>query len=103
GFDDVLVSRATAQVASDPEADFILGRRFVFLQQPVGAHNHAGRAETALQTVHLAKTFLQRVQRAVSLPDTFYGAKICTFRLPCEQGARFDRFAVKSEGAGAAV
>jgi hypothetical protein len=53
--------------------------------------------------VHLAKTLLQRVQRAVCIRHTFYGANIRTVRLHGEQGARFDRLAVKIDGAGAAV
>src|SRR5512139_1574657 len=64
GLDDVLVTRAAAQVAGDALADVLLARVRVFLQQAVGARDHAGRAVAALQAVLLVERLLQRVQRA---------------------------------------
>src|SRR6185312_15109417 len=63
--DDVLIAGAAADVAGDADPDFLLARRGILLEQPLRAHDHARRAEAALQAVHHAKTFLQRRQRTV--------------------------------------
>src|SRR6476646_7291140 len=67
--DDVLVAGAAADIARNADADFFLRWRRVLLEQPLRAHDHAGRAEAALQAVHHAETFLQRRQRAVGIGD----------------------------------
>src|SRR5262245_54161010 len=61
-FDDVLIAGAAAEVAGNAEADLRLGRALVLLQQPIGAKDHSGRAEPALQAVHLAEAFLPPMQ-----------------------------------------
>ena len=65
GVDDVLVAGAAAEIAGDAFADLALGRRRVVVQQVDGRHDHAGRAEAALQAVLLPEALLQRVQLAV--------------------------------------
>src|SRR3546814_4822109 len=52
---DVLVAGAAADVAGDTHADLRLARVRVLLQQTVRPHDHARRAEAALQTVHLGE------------------------------------------------
>ena len=62
-----------------------------------------GRAEAALQPVHLAEAFLQRVQRAVGRGHAFDGADLGAVRLHGEHGAGLHRFAIEIDGAGAAM
>ena len=67
------------------------------------AHDHAGRAEAALQAVHHAETFLQRRQRAVGVGDAFDGGDVAALGLHREHGAGLHRHAVDIDGAGAAM
>src|SRR5215218_2442716 len=59
--DDVLIAGAAAEVALDALADLFLGRGRVVLQQVHGRHDHAGRAEPALEPVLLPEAALDRV------------------------------------------
>src|SRR5664279_4361073 len=52
-FHDVLVARASAEVARQGPAHLVLGRVRVLLEQCSGCEHHAGGAETALQPVFL--------------------------------------------------
>ena len=61
--------------------DFRLARIGVLLQQPVGSRDHAGRAEAALQAMHLAETFLDGMQRAVRVRHALDGADVGAVRL----------------------
>ena len=60
--DDVLVAGAAAEIAGQALADLVVGRERVFPQQVGRRHQHAGRAEAALQRVMLAERLLQRVE-----------------------------------------
>ena len=71
--------------------------------KPIGAQDHARRAEAALQAVHLAKAFLQRMQGAVGISHAFDGADIGAVRLHGEHGARLHRLAIEVDRAGAAM
>src|SRR5450755_809498 len=62
GFNDVLVTGAAAQVARQRPADFFLGRIRIDIEQRLGGHHHARRAEPALQAVLLLEALLQRMQ-----------------------------------------
>jgi len=53
----------------------------------LSAHDHAGRAEPALQAVHFAKAFLQCVQSAVGVRHALYGADVGAVRLDGEYRA----------------
>src|ERR1700758_2955927 len=55
---DVLVAGAAAEVAGQRPADVLLGGVRVLVQQGLGRHHHAGRAEPALQAVLLAEALL---------------------------------------------
>src|ERR1700761_8231504 len=101
--DDVLVAGAAADIARDAHADFLLGRRGIFRNQPMRAQNHAGRAEAALQAVHHAETFLQGGQRAVGVGDALDGHDVGALSLDREHGAGLHRHAVDIDGAGAAM
>src|SRR4029077_18972245 len=56
--DDVLIARTAADVSLEPAAHAIGCRIRVPLREVDGAHDHAGRAEAALQTVVLVKRLL---------------------------------------------
>src|SRR5262249_57628556 len=58
---NVLVARTAAQVARDAEANLILGRILVLLQQAISTRDHAGRTKTTLEAVHFTESFLQHV------------------------------------------
>src|SRR5512144_1676335 len=103
GLDDVLVARAAAEVTGNAEADLLFAGTGVLLQQPVGAHDHTGCTEAALQAVHLAEAFLQSMQCAVGVGHAFDGADVGAGRLHREHGARLHRSAVEVDGAGSAM
>ena len=100
--DDVVVARAAADVALEPLAHLVLARVGVLLQQVGGAHQHAGRAEAALQAVMLAERLLQRVQLA-ALGQALDRRHLGAVGLGREHGAGLDRIAVDMDHAGAAL
>ena len=100
--DDVLVTRAAAQVARHTHADLFFRRAWIVLQEAVSAGQHARCAEAALQTVLFIKTFLHSVQHA-AIGQTFYGRNLAAFVLNRKAGAGLDRQAVNVNRAGAAV
>src|SRR5215208_8143583 len=65
--DDVLVARAAADAAGDRGADLLLRRVRVLVEQTAGGHQHAGRAEPALERMLLVEAFLHRIQFAIRL------------------------------------
>src|SRR5689334_19628063 len=71
--DDLVVAGAPAEVAGEPEADFLLGRVRAPLEQRVGSHQHAGRADAALKRGHFQELLLQGMQ-LVALRHAFDGA-----------------------------
>src|SRR5262245_50501882 len=72
------------------------------LQEVARAHQHAGRAETALQAVLLPEALLQRVERA-SLRQALDGLDGPVVGLDGEDGAALHRATVQAHGAGAAA
>jgi hypothetical protein len=64
--DDVLVPGAPADLAGYRLADLVGGRIGVVIEQPAGGHQHAGRAEAALQPVAGGERLLHRVKRAAA-------------------------------------
>src|SRR5450432_4738753 len=67
GLDDVDVARAAAQVSRDRFADLQLGWLRIVRKQRRAGHQHAGRAEAALQAVLVPERLLDGVQLAVLL------------------------------------
>src|SRR6056297_1180049 len=102
GLDDVVVAGAPAEVALEAEADVVLGRVRVLLEQAGGRHHHARRAVAALETVVLHEGLLHRVQRSVSGGHAFDGAHLLAVGLDGQHGATLHRLAVEVDGAGAA-
>src|SRR5262245_21380155 len=65
GPDDVVVAGAAAQVSLELVPDLSLARVLVALQDLVGGHDHAGRADPALEPVLLPDALLDGVELAV--------------------------------------
>src|SRR6185295_8736374 len=100
--DDVDVAGAAAEIAGNRVPDFRFARTIGLRQQPVGGHQHAGRAEAALQSVLLAEALLQRMQLAVAL-EPLDGDDRGAVGLDGQHRARLDRLEIDDDGAGAAV
>src|SRR5262245_56196325 len=62
---DVLVARASAEVALEADADLRVARMRILLEQIAGRHDHSRRAEAALQAVVLPEGLLQGVELSV--------------------------------------
>ena len=62
GLHDVLISGAAAQVAGDAPANVVFAGLGILLKQRIRRHQHAGRAEAALQAVLFFEAFLQRME-----------------------------------------
>src|SRR6266849_5034174 len=101
-FHDVVVAGAAAQVALELVADLLLRGFRVALEHLVDGHDHAGRAEAALQTVLLPEALLDRVQLAV-LGEPFDRHDVGAVGLDGEHVARLHRLAVHDDRAGAAL
>ena len=93
-----MVTRATAQVAFQAEANVILGGCGVFIQETDGRHHHAWRAKAALQTVVVHECLLHRMHLAV-LGEALDGGYRSTVGLGREDGATLHRFAIQMHGA----
>src|SRR2546426_6117760 len=67
--DDVDVTGAATEVPADPLPDLLVARVGVLAEEPSGLHDHARRAEPALQAVLIPERLLERVEvRAVGHP-----------------------------------
>src|SRR5690242_8388694 len=102
GLDDIDVARAAAQVPGDRLADFLLAGILVALEERARGHEHARRAESALQAVLLGEALLHRMELAALL-QAFDRGDLAAVRLHGEHGARLHRLAVQVHRAGAAV
>src|SRR6185369_12589670 len=85
--DDLLITRAAAQIAANRFADLCVGRLRNRLQQRMRRDQHARRAVTALQRVFIAKTVLQYAGRAVGVGETFDGGHLVAVGLHREHEA----------------
>src|SRR5258706_4037773 len=102
GLDDIHVARAAAQVPADGLADLLLARIPVAYEERARGHQHARRAEAALQTVLLGEALLHRMELAALLQALDRG-DLRAVGLHREHGAGFDWLAVEVHRAGAAV
>ena len=99
---DVVIAGAAAEIAFEILADLALGRIGVVLHQIERAHDHAGRAEPALQGMIVAERLLHRMQ-GVAVRDGLDGQHRAAFGLHRQQGASLDGLAVDMDDAGAAL
>src|SRR5256712_9146969 len=100
--DDVVVARAPAQVTLELVPDQLLRWLGVALEHLVDRHDHARRAEPALEPVLLPESLLDRVQLAV-LRQPLDRHDIGAVRLDGEEGAGLDGLTVHDDRAGAAL
>ena len=75
GIQDALIARAAAEVAAQPAADLAPTGPGVALQQRGGGHDHAGRAEPALDGIGRRKCLLEGM-RMLRAPEAFDGQDI---------------------------
>src|SRR5262245_58986198 len=66
GLDDAVIAGAAAQHGRDPLTDLGLGRLRVRLEEVERGHQHARRAEPALEPVVLVEGLLQRVEPTIA-------------------------------------
>src|SRR5579864_1126468 len=88
GFHDVLVAGATTEVPRNSPANIFLGRMRFFFEQGTSRHDHAGRAEPALEPVLFFESLLQRMQRA-GVTNPLDRAQFAAISLNRKQRARF--------------
>ena len=100
--DDVVVARAPAEVALEPEADLLLGGVRVVAEDVDRLHDHPRCAEAALEGVVLVERLLHRVQRAV-LGDALDGRDLVPVGLDGQDVARLHAAPVEVDGARTAV
>ena len=99
--DDVLVSRAATDVALEPMTNLVFGGGRIAIEDLLRRHDHAGRAESALEAVLVPERFLHGIELAVAR-ETFHGDDIRALRLHGKHGAALDGLAVQLHGARAA-
>src|SRR6187399_316660 len=88
--DDLVVAGAPAQVAGEPEADFLLARVRAPLEQSIGRHQHARGADAALKRGHFEEFLLQRMQ-LLAVRHAFDGADLVALGFHREHEARADQ------------
>src|SRR5438445_7657011 len=100
--DDVLVTGAAAHRPLDPMPHLRLARVWIAIDQIVGGHDHAGRAEAALQAVLVPERLLHRMQLPVrgQTLDRDHGRAV---GLNGEDRARLDSLAIDEDRARAAL
>ena len=100
--DDVHVAGAAAEVAADPLPDLLLVRVRVLVEQPGRLHDHARRAEAALEAVLVPERLLERVERR-AVGHALDRLDLGAVGLDGEHRARLGALAVDVDGARAAV
>src|SRR5207249_7573034 len=100
--DDIVVARAATEVALELVPDLVFRRLRVAFEHLVGGHDHARRAEAALEPVLLPEALLDRVQLAV-LRETLDCQDGRTVGLDREHRARLHRLAAEEDRARAAL
>src|SRR6266699_1656730 len=93
---DVVVTRASTQVALELVADQLLRRLGVALEHLVDGHDHPGGAEAALQPVLLPEPHLDRMELAI-LRQTLDGHDVRAVRLDGEEVAGLHRLTVHDD------
>src|SRR5215210_746563 len=102
GVDDVLVPGAAAEVALEPAPDLVVGEPVAVRPEKLDAgHDHARRAEAALEGVPLPERLLERVQLAVR-GETLDRRDLAAVGLDGKDGARLHGASVEVNGASPA-
>src|SRR6266852_5613047 len=101
---DVLITGAAAEIAFELFANGVLAEIVALAVDDINrGHDHAGRAEAALQAMMLAERLLHRMQRRAVGGKTLDGLDLLPVSHDRERGAGFDRLAVEMHDAGAAL
>src|SRR5579875_133224 len=100
-FDDVLVSRAAAEVAFERMSDFLTRGMRVAGEQLVGRHDHSRCAEAAVQAVLLPESLLQGMEMAVG-SEPLKRRHVRTVGLDGKDRAGFRGLSIQKHCAGAA-
>src|SRR5919198_3417841 len=98
---DVLVARATTQVAAQRRRELLVAWPRVVPQKRDRRHQEARRAETALEAMRLPERLLDRVQAIGSRRQAFHRADRGPVRLRSQHQAGPRRLAVDQDRAGA--
>src|SRR5260221_14278447 len=93
GLDDIHIARAAAQIPANSLADLLLARILVAYEERARGHQHARRAESALQAVLLGEALLHRMELAALL-QSFDRGDLAAVGLHRQHGAGFDRLPV---------
>src|SRR5487761_2644790 len=103
GFDNIVVTGATADVAFEFFTDRVLGQFVALAVDHIDrGHDHARRAITALQSMMLAEGRLHGMQfRTVG--EAFNGGDMRAFAGDGQSGAAFDGLTIDVDNAGAAL
>src|SRR5271170_4271677 len=86
GLHNVLVSGTAAQVSGNPPANLLLAGVRVIAEQGIRRHQHARRAEAALQTMLFLKSLLQWMELTV-LHQSFHREHLAAIGLHGKHGA----------------
>src|SRR5581483_1179278 len=100
GFDDLVVARAAAQVAHHPVLDLVLGWVGILLEERVGGHVLARRADAALEAAVFQEALLNGRQLPI-LCEALDGADLGAIGQGREHEARADHLSVNQHRAGA--
>src|SRR5574341_1143390 len=95
------IARAAAECIFEGDLHIIVSSVGVLIEQTLGSHNQARRAESALDCAMLDKAALEWVKNAV-FGKPFDGLHRCTLRLEGGIDARIDGFPIDDDRAGAA-
>src|SRR5713101_3640576 len=102
GLDDIVVARAAAEIAVELVPDLFFRRLGVALEELGRGHDHARRAEAALQPVLLPEGVLDGVQLAV-LGHAFDRGDLRAVGLDGQHGTGLHGLSIQMDGAGPAL
>ena len=92
----------TAQVSVKRLAYIVLARIGIAREEVDGQHDHAGRAESALEPVFRAERLLDEMELSIGC-QAFDGRDFRSIGLYGQEGAGFARLAIQEDHAGAAL
>src|SRR5438552_18077738 len=102
GGNNILITRAAAQVAAQSLAYLVFRRRKIFVEKLIEGHEKTGRAKAALKTQRFQKALLERMKQVAIFGlrrQSLDRKDRCTVRLHGEEQTRTDGLAVKQYSA----
>ena len=101
GLDDIVITGATAQITGDAPTDLILCRVVVVFEEFHATHDHARRAEAAMQPMVFLEPFLEWMERTTLGSQPLDGSDAVPVGLNGQHGAALDALAVQQNSTGA--